>query len=131
MYNRLDENKAWPYTVAVVPATLPLTIDEVKEHLRLDKDDTSENALLIGGSARIPLGFSNISVFCTCHSFRGGTFSLLLKKTPLTSGSSGLPFLKQYCNLNEYLLLRLELNSEFKTQFMIKSLILSSIDSKK
>jgi uncharacterized phiE125 gp8 family phage protein len=42
----VDKDKAWPYTVTVSPATLPLTINEVKEHLRLDKDVTTENALL-------------------------------------------------------------------------------------
>lgn len=46
MYSQRNTDKAWPYTVTLGPVTLPLTINEVKEHLRLDKTDTTENALL-------------------------------------------------------------------------------------
>ena len=37
---------AWPYIVTVAPATLPLTINEVKEHLLLDVDDKTQDASL-------------------------------------------------------------------------------------
>lgn len=37
---------AWPYIVTVAPTTLPLTINEVKEHLHLDLDDKTQDALL-------------------------------------------------------------------------------------
>ena len=37
---------AWPYIVTVAPTTLPLTVNEVKEHLRLDIDDKTQDALL-------------------------------------------------------------------------------------
>jgi len=37
---------AWPYIVTVATTTLPLTVNEVKEHLRLDSDDKTQDALL-------------------------------------------------------------------------------------
>ena len=47
MYERYNNNSvAWPYIVTVVPTTLPLTVNEVKEHLRLDIDDKTQDALL-------------------------------------------------------------------------------------
>ena len=41
-----NNSVAWPYIVTVTPTTLPLTINEVKEHLRLDVDDKTQDALL-------------------------------------------------------------------------------------
>lgn len=38
--------KAWPYIVAVRPSTMPLTVNEVKEHLKLNVDETAQDALL-------------------------------------------------------------------------------------
>ncbi|MCK5611364.1 phage gp6-like head-tail connector protein, partial [Candidatus Pacearchaeota archaeon] len=47
MYERYNNNSvAWPYIVTVAPATLPLTVNEVKEHLRIDLDDKTQDALL-------------------------------------------------------------------------------------
>lgn len=46
MHKRYNNSVAWPYIVTVVPTTLPLTINEVKEHLRLDLDDKTQDALL-------------------------------------------------------------------------------------
>lgn len=41
-----DLNKAWPYTVTSVPAILPLTLEEVKSHLRIDIGDSCQDTLL-------------------------------------------------------------------------------------
>lgn len=38
--------QAWPYIVTVEPSTLPLTINEVKEHLKMNISETVEDALL-------------------------------------------------------------------------------------
>lgn len=38
--------KAWPYIVTVPPASLPLTLTEVKTHLRIDLADNSEDTYL-------------------------------------------------------------------------------------
>jgi uncharacterized phiE125 gp8 family phage protein len=46
MYIKYDNHVAWPYIVTVAPTTLPLTINEVKEHLRLDLTDKTQDALL-------------------------------------------------------------------------------------
>lgn len=42
----IDKDKAWPYIVTVDPATLPLTLDEVKTHLRIDLTDSSQDTYL-------------------------------------------------------------------------------------
>ncbi len=46
LLHRGAREKAWPYIITVAPTTLPLTLNEVKEHLRVDKTDNSQNALL-------------------------------------------------------------------------------------
>jgi uncharacterized phiE125 gp8 family phage protein len=39
-------DKAWPYTVTVAPVNKPLTLLEVKTHLRIDTSDASEDTYL-------------------------------------------------------------------------------------
>ena len=46
MHRSSNNSVAWPYIVAATPTTLPLTINEVKEHLRLDLNDKTQDALL-------------------------------------------------------------------------------------
>ena len=41
-----NNSVAWPYIVTVAPTGLPLTVDEVKDHLRIDQDDKTQDTLL-------------------------------------------------------------------------------------
>jgi uncharacterized phiE125 gp8 family phage protein len=47
-YPVIDEDKAWPYIVTVAPASSPLTLDEIKTHLKISgsAEDTYLTLLL-------------------------------------------------------------------------------------
>lgn len=91
MYERYNNNSvAWPYIVTVAPATLPLTVNEVKEHLRIDLDDKTQDALLkvlIRAATDYAEKYTKIDFITRTYETLRDSFidSLEIRRTPLQS----------------------------------------------
>ena len=85
-----NNSVAWPYIVTVAPTTLPLTTNEVKEHLRLDLDDKTQDALLkilIKTATDYAEKYTKIDFITRTYETLRDSFadSLELRRTPLQS----------------------------------------------
>ena len=90
MYRTYDNSVAWTYTVTVAPTTLPLTVNEVKEHLRKDLDDKTQDALLkvlIKAATDYAEKYTKIDFITRTYETLRDSFtdSLEIRRTPLQS----------------------------------------------
>lgn len=84
--------KAWPYIVSVAPVNKPLTLTEVKNHLRLDVADTSEddylnfliNAVALFGEKYTKKDF----ITRTYETYRDNFCDLEIRKSPIQAVST-------------------------------------------
>ena len=87
-----NNSVAWPYIVTAAPTTLPLTVNEVKEHLRLDLDDKTQDALLkilIKTATGYAEKYTKIDFITRTYETLRDSFidSLEISRTPVQSGS--------------------------------------------
>ena len=81
---------AWTYDITVPPANLPLSLALVKEHLRLDAADTSQDTyltLLINAATEYCQNVTGLTLIdTTFQTFRDGFYSgICLERTPFSS----------------------------------------------